>query len=232
VLSRLRWRDRHGVSVVEYGPDDTWPSHPKPYWKVALKQARSAGWTLRYLGSPHWFGVVVCPDGEHTFGVDSTARGAETKAAEVPKLLRSCPYSAVRSGASKVAQRTAEALGLLVRAEDLVDQAAEYLGRAEDRRFVLAEIDRLELLLDTAQLTVDESLLIAQDEALDRAVGLEDAPSPTVVAAALDDAEETTDAAAAIAVRIRRATLAEPLIERAVRIRHRIASLRARLEVL
>jgi hypothetical protein len=232
VSSASGQQDDRGVSVSEFGPDDTWPSHQKPYWKVALKQARTAGWTLRYLGSSHWFGVVVCPAGEHTFGVDSTARGAETIAAEVPKLLRDCPHGAVRPDGSKVAQRRAESERLLRRAEELVDMAGADLGRAEAREAARAELDRLELLLDTAQLTVDEGLLIAQDEALDRAAELDDAPGPKVVMATLDEAQDTTEAAVAIAVRIRRAPVAGPLLARAARVRQRIAGLRARLDDL
>lgn len=218
------------VGVREFGPDDTWPSHQKAYWRTALRQARTAGWTLRHLGSPHWFGVVLCPAGEHTFGVDSTARGAETIAAEVPKQLRACTHSVAGPDGSKVAQRRAESERLLRRAEELVDMAAVHLDRAEQKKTVRAELDRLELLLNSAQLTVDESLLLAQDVALDRAVELDDSPGPEMVAGSLDEAEDT--AAAAIAVRIRRSTIAAPLLGRASRIRQRIAGLRAWLDAL
>jgi hypothetical protein len=122
------------VTATDYGPDETWPQHQRPYWKVALRQARSAGWTLRYLGAPHWFGVVVCPTGEHQFSVDSTARGAETVAGEVPKLLRACPHGVAAPGGSKTGPRRAECDRLLTRAEDLIDQAgAEVAGPRPSR---------------------------------------------------------------------------------------------------
>ena len=220
------------MSATDYSPDDTWPSHQKPHWKVALRQARSAGWTLRYLGAAHWFGVVVCPAGEHTFSVDSTARGAETIAKEVPKLLRACPHGGAGQGGSKVARRLAECDRLLAGAEQLIDMADGELVRAEAKRAALAELDRIELLLETAEASVDESLAAIQDEALERAAELDDAPEPELVAVTLVEATEAVDAATAVAVRIRRATVVDPLAERARRAAERIAGLWTRIELL
>jgi hypothetical protein len=67
------------VSAVKYGPDDTWPTHDKKHWHEPLAAARRAGWTLTYVNAPHRFGVVNCPANEHSFVVDKTAKGSETK---------------------------------------------------------------------------------------------------------------------------------------------------------
>lgn len=150
--------------------------------EAALESRAAAGpvggWTLRYLGAAHWFGVVACPAGEHTFSVDSTARVAETIAKEVPKLLRACPHSSAGQGGSKVARRLTECDRLLARAEQLIDMADTELVRAEAKQAALAELDRIELLLDTAEASVGESLAEIQDEALERAAELDDAPAP------------------------------------------------------
>jgi hypothetical protein len=150
----------------------------------------------------------------------------------VPKRLRACPHSLIRSDGSKVPHRQVEADRLLGQAEKLVDAAAGDLARAEEREIVRAEIERLEILLETAGLTVDEGLRVAQDEALDRAVDLEDAPGPDSVLATLDEADDAAGAAVGIATRIRRRSIADPLLERGARIRRRIAMLRARLDDL
>jgi hypothetical protein len=66
------------MSAQRYGPDETWPTHQKPYWNKILAVACQAGWTLNYIDAPHRFGVASCPAGEHTFSVDKTASGGET----------------------------------------------------------------------------------------------------------------------------------------------------------
>lgn len=218
------------MSVAEYGPGETWPTHQKPYWKDALKQARAAGWTLRHLGAPHWFGVVVCPTGDHSFSVDSTARGAETIAKEVPKRLRECPHGAAPRAGAKVADRALEADRLLTSAERLVDAASWDLDLARARDDVLAELDRLELLLRSAELTVDHVLAVAQEEALSRAVELEGVPDAKAIDETLTEAEMHTDAAEAVVTRIRRTGVAQPLSARAELIRRRIGDVRSRLD--
>jgi hypothetical protein len=217
------------VSLTVYGPDDAWPEHQNDYWRQALKQARAAGWTLKYLGAAHRFGQVLCPgpaDEQHSFTVDSTARGSETKALEVPKLLRKCRHGTPPDTGSRVAERQEEAHRLLDRADQLIDQAAEGLERAENKQAALA---RLELLLETAELTVNEVLAAEQEEALERAAEHEDAPTAAAIADILDDAEKAANAAAALANRIQRAGLARPLTARAKAAIGRIETLRETL---
>jgi len=217
------------MSVTVYAPDMTWPEHQKPHWSRALRQARKAGWTLKHMGAPHRFGVVVCPAGEHTFDVDSTARGSETKALEVPKLLRRCQHGGLTTTGSRVAERLERARRLLDRAEQLISIASEDLERVEARHAALAELDRVELLLAAADTTVDEVLAAAQEEALEQAAELEDAPGAGVIAETLDRAEAAADEAAVVVRQIRRAGPAGELTTRAETAKARIRALRVRL---
>jgi hypothetical protein len=217
------------MSVTVYGPGMTWPGHQKPHWRRALRQAREAGWTLKHLGAPHRFGVVVCPAGEHTFDVDSTARGAETKALAVPKLLRRCQHGGPTTTGSRVAERLERARRLLDRAEQLIGIAMEDLERVEAQHAALAELDRVELLLAAADKAVDEVLAAAQEEALERAAELEDAPGAGVIAQTLDRAEATADEAAVVVRQIRRSRPAGELKTQAETTKARIGVLRVRL---
>jgi len=218
------------VNATVYGPDETWPEHQKPFWNVALKQAREAGWTFTTGG--HWFGVVSCPAGEHTFNVDKTARGGETKAKEVPKQLRSCQHGTPATLGSKVAARRAECERLLLRAEDLISAAARDLWRAEQRQAAFTEFDRLRIVLDTADATADEVLAAEQEQALERAADLEDAPGAADIARTLGDADVAAGEARDVAAKIRRQGIAVPLRTRAQAARSRVSELRERLERL
>jgi hypothetical protein len=218
------------VSSVVYGPDETWPDHQKPYWNVALKQARAAGWSLTTGG--HWFGVASCPSGEHTFGVDKTARGGETKALEVPKLLRSCQHGTPTTSGSKVAARRAECERMLTRAEELISIATADLRLAEQQQEAFAELDNLSVVLETAAATVNEVLAAAQDEALDRAAELEDAPDPVDIQTTLGEAEHSASNAAELAGKIRRPGVAGPLLARANAAKASIGALREGLATL
>jgi|SRR5215475_3330475 len=217
------------MSVTVYGPSMTWPGHQKPHWRRALRQAREAGWTLKHLGAPHRFGVVVCPAGEHTFDVDCTARGSETKALEVPKLLRRCEHGEPTATGPRVAERLERAWRLLDRAEQLISIALEDLERVEARHAALAELDRVELLLAAADATVDEVLAAAQEEALERAAELADAPGAGVIAETLDRAEAAVNEATVVVRQIRRARPAGELRIRAETAKVRIDMLRVRL---
>src|SRR5262249_31870689 len=147
-----------------------------PHWRRALRQAREAGWTLKHLGAPHRFGVVVCPAGEHTFDVDSTARGSETKALEVPKLLRRCQHGGPTTTGSRVAERLERAQRLLDRAEQLIGIAMEDLERVEAQHAALAELDRVELLLAAADKAVGGGLAAAPGGAVGGGAGREGGP--------------------------------------------------------
>jgi len=217
------------MSATEYGPNDTWPTHQKPYWNDALKAAREAGWRLTTGG--HTFGKLSCPTGEHTLSVDRTARGGETKAKEVPKRLRQCQHGAVLP-TSKVPARKAECELLLARAGELIASAEDDLWRVEQQQHALADLERLALILETADLNVDEVLLSAQDEAIDRAAKLEDAPSQHAIASVIDDASGVLVQAEMVAELIRKAAVSGPLTARATALKACIRALRARLETL
>ncbi|HJQ02730.1 MAG TPA: hypothetical protein VJ851_14105 [Jatrophihabitans sp.] len=213
-----------------FGPDAMWPSHQKPYWNDALKLARDAGWSFTTGG--HWFGVVSCPAGEHTFVVDKTARGGETKALEVPKLLRRCQHGNAVTDGSKVTARQAECERLLARAEELILTATNDVARAEEQQRAFAEWDRLNLVLDTAEATVDEVLAATQEEALERVLALENVPGQAAIGLDLDEASQMLETAATLASKIRRPGIADPLRSRANDAKAGIAALRQRLATI
>ena len=217
------------VSAQRFGPDDTWPSHQKsPHWNKPLGEARRAGWTLTFINAPHRFGVVSCPSGEHTFDVDQTATGGETKSKEATKKIRWCRHGTGQGG-SKVRARQEECTHLLEVADELIAAAAEGLTMAEVKQAAEEELDRLELQLQTANSNVDEV-----DAALQAAMDADDAPEPEAVSALLDDADATVARGEAVAkaLRVGRPNLATPLLERAQGARMRIGQLSSRLTVL
>jgi hypothetical protein len=157
----------------------------------------------------------VCPAGEDTFDVDKTARGGDAKALEVPKKLDRCQHSGASArGGSRVALRQAECERLLARTEELINQAERDVELAQGKQDAYAELDRLEMLIDTAETNLNE-VPAEQDEALDRAADLEHAPALALIEATVDEAEDTVDQAAGIAHRITRSNSGS-LPERAV----------------
>jgi hypothetical protein len=162
------------VTAQRYGPGDTWPSHQMPYWNKALGEARGAGWTLTHIDAPHLFGTVSCPAGEHTFSVDKTAQGGETKSKEAIKKIRWCQHGTGRGG-SRVQERKEECIRLLGVADQLIAQAAEGLALAEAKQTAQENLDRLEVLLQTATSNV-EMVLADQEAALQAAIEVDDAP--------------------------------------------------------
>jgi hypothetical protein len=161
------------VSAHRFGPEDTWPSHQKPYWNKPLGEARRVGWTLNFINASHSFGEVTCPAGEHTFDVDQTARGGETKSKEATKKIRWCRHGTSQSG-SKARERQDECMHLLDVADELVATAADGLTKAEVKQAAEEELDRLELQLQTAYSNLDEV-----DAALQAAMDADDAPEPS-----------------------------------------------------
>jgi hypothetical protein len=105
----------------------------------------------------------------------------------------------------------------------------EDLERVEAQHAALAELDRVELLLAAADKAVDEVLAAAQEEALERAAELEDAPGAGVIAQTLDHAEAAADEAAVVVRQIRRSRPAGELKTRAETTKARIGVLRVRL---
>jgi hypothetical protein len=222
---------------AHYGPDESWPRHQKSWWNEALEEARAAGWTLNYIDAPHKFGVVFCPsedDGaRHSFMVDKTARGGETKSKEARKLVRGCRHGSMLPG-SKVRARQEECERLLQEAERLISVADTGLTLAEAQAAAWADLERLETQLETAAANLAAILREQQEEALQAIDDADEPPEPDAIAAALDDAASavTESESAATALRVRKPKLAEPLLGRAEAARVRISDLRGRLGAL
>ncbi len=215
-----------------YGPAQTWPTHQKPYWNKALGEARNAGWTLTYIDAPHSFGSVSCPAGEHTFSVDKTARGGETKAKEAIKKIRWCPDSTAEPG-SKVRSRQRECERLLAVAEELITIAEDGLTAAVEKQAAQHELDRIELLLQTANSNLSE-ILAEQEAALLAALEVDYAPKPAGISATLEDAREKVQHGESVARTLSagRPNLAAPLLHRARQAYARIDGLSAPLGTL
>jgi len=222
---------------THYGPGDSWPRHQKPWWNEALAEAHAVGWTLDYIGAPHTFGVVSCPseddDTRHSFLVDKTARGGETKSKEARKLVRACQHASAATG-SKVRQRQEECERLLHEADRLISLADAGLTLAEAQAAAWADLERLETQLETAEANLSEILRREQEEAWQAAGDASDAPEADTIAVILDDAATavTRSESVATALKIRKPKLAEPLLHRAKAARVRIADLRDRLGAL
>jgi hypothetical protein len=221
----------------QYGPSDTWPRHQKPYWNEVLHEARAAHWTLNYIDAPHRFGVVFCPGGsdgnQHSFKVDKTARGGETKSRQARKLIRICQHGPTTMG-SMVQARKEECERLLGEAERLISVADAGLSLAEAQAAAWADLERIQTQLETAAANVAEILRHEQEEAWQAAFDADDAPAPGSISATLDDAMTAVTDSESVAARLEvsRPHLAKPLIGRAREARAHIAELRRRLATL
>jgi hypothetical protein len=218
------------VSVRKYGPDETWPSHDKKHWRGPLAEARLAGWTLTYVNAPHRFGIVSCPAGEHTFEVDKTAKGSETKAREARKKIRWCEHPPVGS----VKGQRDKSKNRLDIADDLATEVEQELPDAQAKQSAQEAIDRLEVQLATATYNVDEVLRAVQDAALEAAIDVDGAPDPPALEAKLDDANAALTDGESTARSLGRGHpgVARPLLERARNLHERIEVLRSRLTAL
>jgi hypothetical protein len=218
------------VGARKYGPDETWPSHEKKHWHEPLAEARLAGWTLTYVNAPHRFGIVSCPAGEHTFDVDKTAKGAETRAKESRKKIRRCGHPPI--GPVKDQQDKSE--NLLDVSDHIATEVEQGLSDAEAKQNAQEVLGRLEVQLATATCNVDEVLSAEQDAALQAAVDADDAPDPPVLEAKLDDANAALTDGESTARSLGRGHpgVARPLLERARNLHERIDVLRSRLTAL
>ena len=216
------------MAAPRYGPDETWPSHSKSHWHQPLAQARAAGWTLVYVDAPHRFGVVRCPAGQHTFSVDRTARNSETLAKEAVKKITRCGHV---GGRAHVEQQ--EAGRLLDMASRLTADVAEGLSEAEAKQDAYEDLDRLQLLLETAELTVADALA-AQEAALEAAAAVDDAPAAPALSDKLDVAAGvvTKGESHVKALRSEHPEAAKPLLSHAAALRTRIGQLRYRVAAL
>lgn len=233
------------MSARLYGPDEPWPSSGFPsHFRDVMNEAKAAGWSLKHIDAPHRFGVMICPAGEghpqvHTFEIDRTAVGSETKAIEARKKVRGkCPHSRVVSE-SKVASRKAECERLLSTAEALIGGVEQDLPLAEQHQEAVRVFESLDLRLRTAAVTVDEALSESDvseqvDEALVSVYTTEGAPAGEDLAGVLDDADSSVEKATGVATRLSKNSrgVARPYLARATAAKTRIAGLRDRLDAL
>jgi hypothetical protein len=224
------------VSTRRYIPNETWPRHQKPYWNEVLGDARSAGWTLNYIDAPHRFGEVFCPGGDdgtrHSFMMDKTARGGETISRGARKLIRTCRHGSAKAGV-KVRERQWECEQLLGEAERLIGTADAGLALAEAKEALWAEIERIEVQLETAAANLRE-ILREEEDVLLAVIDAEDVPDSESISATLDDAMTalTTSESVATALKLRRPHLAKPILVRIHQAHIRIDELRGRLTAL
>lgn len=146
------------------GPEVRWSSHPKPWFRTALKKARGAGWWFRKLKGHTW-GEVACMaphiDGDRCYlPIFSTGEGGENVAHTLELMVRNCQHG-VRG------DRVAEA-ALMVEAAERLTSAAENLIERDKLRDDWAEAKiRVEELLDQANFSADEGASLL-DEAIER----------------------------------------------------------------
>lgn len=200
------------------------------HWHEPLAAARRAGWTLTYINAPHRFGVVSCPASEHSFSVDKTAKGSETKAKEALKKITWCSHPG-----NKVRADSDESQKLLDVADRIVAEVADGLEAAEAKRNAGEALDRVALQLETAASNVDAAVLLAaQEAALEAAIKVDDAPGPPVLAGKLDDAAVAVAGSELLArsVRVSYPGVAKPLLDQAESLRTCIRKMRSRLAAL
>ena len=104
----------------------------------------------------------------------------------------------------------------------------------EARVAALAELERLEIQLETAAANLAEALREEQEEAWRTALDTADAPEPDSIAAVLDDAAAavTSTETVATALKVRKPKLARLFLDRAHTAQVRIDELRDRLNAL
>lgn len=111
------------------GPDEAWPTHPRPLANRALKRARRAGWFLRKSsGKAHVWGLITCgdpglaPEQRCTTSVMSTAGPADGSATArvIEDLVGKCPH-----------KRADPAPDLREQARELAESAAKCLQAAQ-----------------------------------------------------------------------------------------------------
>lgn len=216
------------LMLTVYPPDEQWPDHAKAYWNDVLAQAKAAGWTLEHLDAPHTFGFVRCPAGQHTFKVDSTARDAETWAKNAAKSIRICRHGTAQQAGSKVHSRIQVATALLDTADQLTDSAESSLDLLERNVNAQAELERLELLVTTAGLSVDQA---AQESALAEAIEADQAaPEAAEVEDSLTEVSTHITEATATLKNVRKHPgLTKPLYARIAALRERLKPLADRL---
>lgn len=215
------------MSAKTYRPDAIWPEHQDKCWREALGKARDAGWTLIYINAPHRFGVVSCPEAEHTFKVGKTPRGSETLAREAEKKVSRCGH--LPQGLLQ--ERRDQASRLLDVADQIASEVAEGLERIDER----AEAYKLFDALETAAANVAEVLRADHEAALEAAVEADDAaPDPLALEEDLDEASASVSQGKSAAKSLWKGHpgAARPLLLRASGLDERVGVLREQLESL
>lgn len=195
--------------MSDYGPGDTWPEHPKAWWRETLGLARSSGWRLE-PSRGHIWGTIRCP--QHCkIVVFSTGTNGETAARAARFKVARCQHSPT----SRVARASAH----LDDAEQLTDAAEVLLERRESQAQVEEMLDHANEALTAA----DEEDLLARIDELP--VGDDD------VEGALSVAQERVDSAKS-QLRDLPTEVAKPHRARAMTLRARIDGLRDRASTL
>lgn len=206
-----------------YGNGDQWPSHQKAYWRTAMGRAQNAGWTFEHVDAPHTFGWLLCPCSQHNVKVDKTARGAEAFAARIPTRIRACEKA---RGMDSTSVKLVRAEHLLARAEELVSGAESSIGQFWQIQCARDELDRIELQIETADLTLQDAVVQAVIDAEDAA------PDPSDVGARVDRAEDHADDAEGVLTTVSRITKAKAYTDRLTELRERIRTIRVQIEAV
>ncbi len=224
-----------------YGPEDAWPRHPEPWWRDALKAAQKAGWWLEYsVGkSRHTWGKLRCTRTDNadvnpcTARVDSSGKGAENVANDIPKRITRCPHreadpTTPDARMARARERLQDAEVLLTAVEGVLDQR----GALEDAEQMLLEAfdmaaDDVERYVDQAgekEAEAFERLSVARTELATIAGGSSDAVEG--LAAADGRLREAQEELAGVPPKIQSARQLKAVVER---LRRRADRVRARL---
>jgi hypothetical protein len=162
-----------------------------------------------------------------------TAKGGETKSREALKLIRRCPHGSIAAGAT-VRSRYAEYGRLLDEAGRLVDIADGQLTMAEAKRAAWADLERIQVQLETAEANLAEVLRMDEESAWQAVYDTDEAPDPDSISEALNDAlAVVADGESVVAaLKVRNPHLVGSFLDRVCEARTRIAELRARVEAL
>jgi hypothetical protein len=134
-----------------YSPEDQWPRHPKPWWRIALKQARSAGWLLKPTGdSAHTWGKVYCrhpSEGSYcSQKIFSSGDGGESVARDLERLINRCVH--LSSGKAAIFGRAVVKMGKI---ESLIKAAGRLLDAAESSEAAADLWGKAEELIEDAE---------------------------------------------------------------------------------
>lgn len=223
-----------------YGAEDEWPRHPESWWREALPKAQQAGWWLeKYVGtSKHRWAKLKCrrtddrDDAVCTIRVDSSGKGAENVARDVPKKIKNCPHrsedlDSPDAALQRARERLDDARALLEAVERLLEQRGAVAHARELFLDALEAGDEVERLVDAAmgsESSAADDLAIAEEElALVSGGSADPVDGLTAVDGVLDRAQ---DALTSIPPKIKEARAVRADLDR---LRDRAATLRGRI---